>query len=149
MSQRVSEMMTICRKNYPAEQNTINQREGFPAAAAVNLWQRAECLFFIRHILRQSIHPQRVFMWQLLFWNDVSTHASTQTRGPYAPLRTFSIFVLITALSLTLAGIYSWGVILTLSCWAERERQMRGGRAPSESIQIWSTSRCYTSEIYF
>ncbi len=31
-------MMTICRKNYPAEQNTINQREGFAAAAAANLW---------------------------------------------------------------------------------------------------------------
>lgn len=57
----VLEIMTICRKNYVAEPNAINQREGLPVAAAFNLWHGEEFYFSCVTFL-QSIHHPRVFM---------------------------------------------------------------------------------------
>lgn len=120
----VSEMTAIW-KNYTTEQNNINQREGFPAtAAAANLWHWAECLFFIRHILQHSIHPHGLFIGPSCF--EVThrhTRAYANTQALLAFPHTFPIFVLITALPLTRAGIYSRGMILTQSCWVERESE--------------------------
>lgn len=59
---------------------------------------------------------------------------------------TVPISVLITALPLTGARIYSRGAILSLEL-LRREREKRE-EAEFESIQIWSTSRCLVSEKY-
>lgn len=142
-------MTTMCHKNYAAQQNTINQREGFPGTAAANLWHWAGCLFFIRHIWRQSIHPRSIYVTALvLSWRSI-THTYTCRRSSFPPH--IPNLMLIAGCAVLDSSTDLW-----LGCdpdWAvehrERERKMRRGSTPSESIQIWRTSRCYMSKYIF
>lgn len=90
--------------------------------------------FSLRHTLRQSIHPPRVFMWQVSVWCDAITNtcACTNMADPLVFPPTVPISVLITALPLTGARIYSRGAILSLELLSRERRE----EAEFESIQI-------------
>lgn len=115
---------TAMWKNYNTEQNNINQREGFPAtAAAANLWHWAVFVLHTSHFTTPYSSSRTIYR-TFLFWSDASTHTSIcKHSGLLAFPHTFPIFVLITALPLTPAGIYSRGMILAQSCWVERESE--------------------------
>lgn len=117
---------TAMWKNYNTEQNNINQREGFPAtAAAANLWHWAVFVLHTSHFTTPYSSSRTIYR-TFVFWSDASTHTSIRKHsGLLAFPHTFPIFVLITALPLTRAGIYSRGMILAQSCWVERERARR------------------------
>lgn len=104
-------------------------------------------MFILRtsHFTTIYSSSESIYVTVLILAWCFDTHAHKHA-DPHAFPRTFSIFVLITALSLTWAGIYSLGVILTQSCWAEREKEER------RQHSIWihpDLERFQVSEIYF
>lgn len=84
--------MTICRKNYLAEQNAINQRERFPAAAAFNLWHGAE--FYFSYV---TFYDNLFILGEYLC---DSSYFGVMLRHTCAYTHSITIFVLTTALSL-------------------------------------------------
>lgn len=143
--------MTICRKNYPAEQNAINQREGFPAAAAFNLWHGAEfyfsCVTFYdnRFILGEYLCDSSYF-GVMLRHTCAHKHAD-----PLVFLHTFNRNLCVNySAVLDVKRICSRGVIPDSELLSrEREILEEAGSTPSEFIQSWSTCRCYMSENTF
>lgn len=132
MSRRVSEMMTICRTNYPAEQNTINQREGFAARRGSSQPLASSRVFILRtsHFTTIYSSSESIYVTLLILARCFDTQTDPSCFSSRIP---------------NLCVNYSGVLDSSGDLWPghdpgsgvveRRERKMRGGSTPSDSME--------------